>query len=91
MTVVVAIVLSGTTAHADPSVADIEKQLATAWSQAEPLIEQYNATHEQYVKNKARQGQLLKQIGPLQLQVDLSQAKVGAIAAAAYRAATSTQ
>ena len=81
----VSVVLPAGNAHADPTVAQIEAQIQTIWNEAEPLIEQYNAVHEQYQNNKARQDQLQKQIEPLQRQVDLGRSRVGAIAAAAYK------
>jgi cell wall-associated NlpC family hydrolase len=77
-------VLPGTAAHADPTVAEIEAQIAQVWGTAEPLIEEYNGIHEQYNKNKAQQDALVKKIEPLQLQVDLGQLRVGAIAAQVY-------
>ena len=80
-----AVAATGTHAYADPTVGEIEKQIDAAWNQAEPLVEKYNATHEQYLKNKARQVQLQKKIAPLQLEVDLAEIQVGALAASAYR------
>lgn len=85
LAVLVALGLGGTSAHADPTVAEIEAQINTAWNEAEPLIEQYNAIHEQYQKNKAQQTQLEQTIAPLQRQVDLAQARVGVIAERAYK------
>jgi septal ring factor EnvC (AmiA/AmiB activator) len=84
---VVVVLLPGGVAHADPTVAQIEAQIQAAWSEAEPLIEQYNAVHEEYQRNKARQDELLQQLAPLEQQLALGQTRVGAIAAAAYRGA----
>ena len=78
-------VLPGARAHADPTVAEIEALINQKWNEAEPLIERYNAVHEQYKKNKAKQAQLQKQIEPLQREVDLGQARVGAMAAEIYK------
>ncbi len=80
----VTLVLGGTNAHADPTVAEVEAQIATAWNEAEPLIEQYNAIHDQYQRNKAQQEQLQNQIAPLQREVDLAMLRVGVIAQRAY-------
>ncbi|HEX6869774.1 MAG TPA: NlpC/P60 family protein [Micromonosporaceae bacterium] len=80
--------LPGTPAHAEPTVAEIEAQIAKIWNEAEPLIEKYNEIHEQYKKNKAKQAQLQKKIAPLQTQVDLGQARVGAMAAQIYKGGT---
>jgi peptidoglycan DL-endopeptidase CwlO len=80
----VLVVLPGTEARADPTVAEIEAQIASVWATAEPLIEQYNGIHEQYNKNKAQQQALATKIEPLQRQVELGQLRVGAIAAGVY-------
>ena len=82
---VAAVVLTGTHAYADPSIAEIEAQIAAAWNADEPLIEKYNAVHEDYAKNKVHQDQLQAQLTPLQRQVDLAQIRVGAIAEQAYK------
>ena len=77
--------LFGRAAYADPSVTQIEAEINKVWQGAEPLIEEYNQVHEKYQKNKARQAALLKQIEPLQRQVDLAQLRIGTIAAQVYR------
>jgi cell wall-associated NlpC family hydrolase len=77
--------LTGTAAKADPSVAEIETQIQQVWSQAEPLIEEYNGVHEQYKKNQAQQAELASKIEPLQRQVELGQLRVGAIASQVYK------
>jgi hypothetical protein len=77
--------VSPTVANAEPSVSDIEKQIAAIWDTAEPLIEKYNEIHEQYMRNQAKQAMLQKQIEPLQRQVELGQVRVGVLAAQAYK------
>ena len=84
LTVIAALALTGTPAHADPGVSEVEAQLNDAWHEAEPMIEQYNAVHEQYVANKAKQDELLAAIAPLARELDLAQAQVGVMAAKAY-------
>jgi peptidoglycan DL-endopeptidase CwlO len=83
LSTVITVTLSGT-AHADPDPAAVEAQLAEVWRQAEPLIEQYNAVHDEYLKNKAKQDELMAAIEPLAAQLADAQAKVGAMAARAY-------
>jgi cell wall-associated NlpC family hydrolase len=78
-------VMPGTAAHAEPTVAEIEAQIRAVWQEAEPLIEEYNGVHENYRKNKAKQAELKKKLAPLQLQVDLAQVRVGALAAELYK------
>ena len=80
-----ALLLSPSVARAEPTVAEIEQQINAIWADAEPLIEQYNAIHEQYQKNLAKQTALQKQIEPLQRQVELGQVRVGILAAHAYK------
>ena len=78
-------VLSGTHAYADPSISDIENQLAAQWNAAEPHIEQYDAVHEQYEQNLAKKTILEETIKPLKLQVDLAMDRVGVVSAEAYQ------
>jgi len=77
--------LAAPAAHAGPTVAEIEAQIKKLWPEAEQLIEDYNKVHEDYKKNKAKQAALAKQLAPLQLEVDLAQVRVGAIAAEVYK------
>ena len=79
------VVMPGTEARADPTVAEIEAQIQRVWGDAEPLIEEYNGVHEQYRKNKARQDELGKKIEPLQRQFELGQVRVGVISAQVYK------
>lgn len=79
------VVMPGTQAHADPTVAEIEAQISKVWAQAEPLIEEYNGVHESYRKNKAKQAELEKKLEPLRLQIDLAHVRVGALAAEIYK------
>jgi peptidoglycan DL-endopeptidase CwlO len=78
--------IPGSPAGADPtSPAEVEKRIREAWAKAEPLIEEYNGVHDQYKKNKAKQAELQKKIEPLERQLELSQLRVGAIAAQVYK------
>ena len=58
-------------------VTEVEAQIDKVWAQLEPLVEQYNGVHYQLTQNQAKQAALLKQMGPLQTQVDLAQAVDG--------------
>jgi hypothetical protein len=40
------------------------REIDKAWNEAEPLIESYNAVHEQFAQNKAKQAALENQIRP---------------------------
>ncbi|MEV4753884.1 NlpC/P60 family protein [Micromonospora sp. NPDC049559] len=79
-----------TPAVAEPSVTEIEKQIDTAWNKLEPVIEQYNATHEDLVAKQKQADGLAKQLQPLQLQVDLAMGKVGQFAARTYMGNTTS-
>ncbi|WP_238453550.1 NlpC/P60 family protein [Micromonospora sp. ATA51] len=82
-----AVILTGgaTAAHADPSVAEIERQIDQDWNKLEPIIEQHNATRQDLAAKRKQAEALAKQIAPLQLQVDLAMGQVGGLAADAYK------
>jgi cell wall-associated NlpC family hydrolase len=79
------VMMPGSQARADPTVAEIEAQIAQVWQESEPLIEQYNGVHEKYKQNLARQAELTTSIAPLEAQLAEAQERVGAIAAQVYR------
>jgi hypothetical protein len=84
LTTVLMVALGGTAARADP-ISEIERKINTIWSEAEPLIEKYNQTRAKQEKTEAKRDALLKEIEPLQRQIDLSRLRVGTIAAQIYR------
>jgi peptidoglycan DL-endopeptidase CwlO len=83
-----ALALTGTgTAAAAPAPAspgDVEAQIDQTWNKLEPLLEQWNGVHDKLVANQAKVAQLQTQIKPLKTQVDLAQARVGALSAKYY-------
>ncbi|MFF0821696.1 NlpC/P60 family protein [Micromonospora haikouensis] len=83
----VAVVLIGapTVAHADPSVAEIERQIDEDWNKLEPIIERHNATRQDLAAKRKQADALAARIGPLQRQVDEALKKVGGLAAEAYK------
>ncbi|GAA1755681.1 NlpC/P60 family protein [Luedemannella helvata] len=86
VTAVSVVLTAGAQAHAaDPSVSEVEKQIADLWADAEPMIEHYNKVHEQYKKNKAKLAALKKKIEPLERQVDLAQIRIGVVSAQIYK------
>jgi cell wall-associated NlpC family hydrolase len=82
---VAAALLAGTPAAAEPSVAEIEKQIDVAWNKLEPVIEEHNLTRSQLAARKKRAAELTKKIQPLQLQVDIAMNRVGEFAALRYK------
>jgi cell wall-associated NlpC family hydrolase len=84
--VAVATVLSsGTVARAQPSPAEVEKQIDAAWVKLEPLAEKHNATRLDLQAKRKKAQALAKKIAPLQLQIDLAMEKVGEFAAEQYK------
>lgn len=84
--VAVATVLSSATvARAQPSPAEIEKQIDAAWVKVEPLAEKHNATRIDLKAKRQKAEALAKKIAPLQVQIDVAMAKVGEFAAQQYK------
>ncbi|MER7889011.1 NlpC/P60 family protein [Micromonospora sp. NPDC094482] len=83
----VAVVLTGgaKAAHADPSVAEIERQIDEDWNKLEPIIERHNATRQDLAAKRKQADALGARIKPLQLQVDQAMDKVSALAVRAYK------
>jgi cell wall-associated NlpC family hydrolase len=80
------VAVAGTThAYADPSKAELEAQIDTAWNKLEPVIEQYNKVHTELVDNQQKAAALQAQIAPLQKQIDDAQAKVAALGIRNYK------
>jgi peptidoglycan DL-endopeptidase CwlO len=82
--VLILVTATNTTAYAQPTIADLEAQINQAWNTLEPLVEQYNELHGQLQANQAKVATLETEIRPLKLQVDLMQARVGAMSANLY-------
>jgi peptidoglycan DL-endopeptidase CwlO len=72
-------------AHADPSIAQLEKQIDEAWNKLEPVIERHNSVRADLSVKKKQATALQKKIQPLQLQVDLAMTRVGEFAAMSYK------
>lgn len=80
------VLLAGSTAaHAEPSVAQLEKQIDEAWHKLEPIIERHNAVSIDLKAKKKEADALQKKIRPLELQVDLAMTRVGEFAAQSYK------
>ncbi|MGI5245276.1 NlpC/P60 family protein [Dactylosporangium sp. CA-139066] len=81
-----AVLLTGAgVARAEPSPAELEKQIDDMWNQLEPIIEQYNQVHGQLKENQAKAAGLQKQLQPLEAQVDAAMGKIGDIAVRQYK------
>lgn len=89
--VALGLAFSGSTAaHAEPSVAELEKQLDEAWNKLEPTIERHNAVRTELARKKREAEALQRKIQPLQLQVDLAMNRVSEIAAVSYKTGNTT-
>lgn len=81
----VGIVVTGpTVAFAAPSPSSVEAQIDKQWNELEPVIEQYNDTHNKLLKNQAQQKKLNAQLTPLQVKVDVALSQVRGLATDAY-------
>jgi cell wall-associated NlpC family hydrolase len=69
---------------ATPSPGAIEDQIDQKWNQLEPVIEKYNAVHDQLTKSQNQVAKLQAQIQPLKTQVDLAMTRIGALSAQLY-------
>ncbi|GGM43858.1 hypothetical protein GCM10011608_30740 [Micromonospora sonchi] len=85
-----AVILTGgaTVAYADPTVADIERQIDEDWNRLESVIEQHNATRQDLAARRRQADALAARIAPLQARVDEAMNRVGALAARAYKGGT---
>jgi cell wall-associated NlpC family hydrolase len=72
-------------ANPTPSPSEIEVQIDQQWNALEPLIEKYNAVHDQFTAMQGKVNKLQSQIQPLAIKVDLAMARVGAVSAQMYR------
>ncbi|MBV1853301.1 C40 family peptidase [Catellatospora tritici] len=74
-----------TPAHAEPSLAEIEAEIAKQWNQLEPIIEEYNKAHSDLLKSKKKAAAIDAKLQPLRLTVEVTRTRVGAIAAEYYK------
>ncbi|MEH0986442.1 C40 family peptidase [Micromonospora sp. CPCC 205556] len=81
----VALTGGATAAHADPSVAEIERRIDEDWNKLEPVIEQHNATRQDLAAKRRQATALARRIAPLQRQVDQAMDQVTGLAVEAYK------
>lgn len=85
MTTVMVGVLPATHARADPTAADVQKQIDAAWQKLEPVIEQYNKVRSELERNQKRQAELSRKIQPLGTTIEATKARVQGIAVERYK------
>ncbi len=72
-------------ARAEPTPAELTKQIEKSSTELERIVESYNKLNEEIKANKATAARLQARIGPLQAQVEQSRADVGILAVTAYK------
>jgi peptidoglycan DL-endopeptidase CwlO len=77
--------MAATTAHADPTPAEIEAQIDAIWRDLAPVIEQHNATRIELAEKREQVEELEERIAPLQLKVDVAMSEVAEIAVHAFK------
>ncbi|TDC34959.1 glycoside hydrolase [Micromonospora sp. 15K316] len=80
-----ALVAPATAARAEPSPADLNRQIERSSTELERVVESYNKLREDIKTNKAAVDRLQARIGPLEQQTEQSRADVAEIAATAYK------
>ena len=81
----VALIAPASVARAEPTPAELTKQIEKSSTELERIVESYNKLSEEIKANKATAATLQAKIGPLQAQAEQSRADVGALATTAYK------
>lgn len=80
-----ALIAPASVARAEPTPAELTKQIEKSSTELERIVESYNKLNEEIKANKATAAKLQAQIGPLQAQAEQSRADVAALATTAYK------
>ncbi|MGC1210620.1 MAG: NlpC/P60 family protein [Micromonospora sp.] len=80
-----ALIAPASVARAEPTPAELTKQIEKSSTELERIVESYNKLNEEIKANKATAAKLQAQIGPLQAQAERSRADVAVLAATAYK------
>lgn len=73
------------TAHAEPTLEEIEAEIDEAWRELEPLIEEYNRVRSELKANEKESEELADEIAPLELKVSMAVAELEGIIAHQYK------
>lgn len=73
------------TAHAEPTLEEVEAQIDEAWRELEPLIEEYNRVRSELNGNEQESEELADEIAPLELKVDIALAELEDMIAHQYK------
>jgi cell wall-associated NlpC family hydrolase len=88
-TLIASTVLLSGAAHAEPSSAELDRQIRTKSEQLEVVVERYHELREDLRTTAAQTGVLQRQIEPLKEQIRQRRGAVGRLAAAGYRSTRS--
>ncbi|NES16795.1 MULTISPECIES: C40 family peptidase [Micromonospora] len=80
-----ALIAPASVARAQPTPAELTKQIEKSSTELERIVESYNKLNEEIKANKATAATLQTRIGPLQAQTEQSRAEVGHLAVTAYK------
>ncbi len=83
--VAVGVLAPATAAYAEPSIDQIERQIATESARLEKVVEQYNKVNEELKASQAAADRLAAKLKPLSTELTTASARVGEIAAVAYK------
>jgi cell wall-associated NlpC family hydrolase len=83
--VVAGLVAPAAAASAEPTPAEIERQIELSSRELEKVVERYNGLNEELKASRAAAAELDKKLAPLQAQLDAAQGNVGDLAATAYK------
>lgn len=79
------ILVSGTAAHAEPTVAELEQQISEKSAELEKVVEQYNQLNEQLKETKTQISTLEQSIPDLQAKAKAARSRVSEIAKTTYQ------
>ncbi|GAA4573643.1 C40 family peptidase [Micromonospora coerulea] len=80
-----ALIAPASVARAEPTPAELTKQIEKSSTELERIVESYNKLNEEIKANKATAATLQAKIGPLQEQAERSRSDVGTLAVTAYK------
>jgi len=81
----VAVIAPATAAYAEPSLDQLETQIQRDSTRLEKVVEDYNRIREELKATQAAAVALKKRMAPLQAKVDAANARIGLMAAQAYK------
>lgn len=81
------VLVPATAAHAEPSIDEIDRQIRSQAAQLEKIIEQYNKVTEELKATQAAAEVLAAELKPLSEELTSATARIGEIAALAYKGA----